>query len=255
MRRTIIRVVAIMLFVLTSSSLPTLAQATFWNQNYPTGLVGWWKLGEGTGSIAYDSSGYGNNGIWVGAASGSSGHYSLGFVGPWAGDVQTSNSLNIPYSPALALNANFTYSIWVYFVVATPVSTYPILLGDDSHQGFSIRNSGPGTSVAAEFATDYPTCGGTSYTATGSMSPTVGTWHFFAATYDGTTVRLYVDGALSQSRAGPASSKMCSASSSNAPRIGGAGAPVGTHILLDDARIYSRVLSAQEIAWMYLAHN
>jgi len=31
-----------------------------------TGLVGHWKFDEGTGTIAYDSSGYGNDGILTG---------------------------------------------------------------------------------------------------------------------------------------------------------------------------------------------
>ena len=30
------------------------------------GLVGYWKLDEGTGTTAYDSSGYGNNGTLTG---------------------------------------------------------------------------------------------------------------------------------------------------------------------------------------------
>jgi len=39
-----------------------------------SGLVGWWPLNEGTGTIAYDLSGYNNNGTWNGT---STSHYTI----------------------------------------------------------------------------------------------------------------------------------------------------------------------------------
>ena len=42
------------------------------------GAEGWWKLNEGGGSVAVDSSGNGNNGTWHGTPNGTSGYYSVG---------------------------------------------------------------------------------------------------------------------------------------------------------------------------------
>src|SRR5664280_763810 len=39
------------------------------------GMVEWWTLNEGTGSTAYESSGYGNNGTWAGTPAGNGGTY------------------------------------------------------------------------------------------------------------------------------------------------------------------------------------
>ena len=50
------------------------------------GLVGYWPLDEGTGTIAYDFSGHNNSGNWVGTkASPSSTYYTTGLVFPYAG--------------------------------------------------------------------------------------------------------------------------------------------------------------------------
>ncbi len=75
--------------------------------------------------------------------------------------------------------------------------------------------------------------------------PPVGAWQHVAATYDGTTARLYVDGALVASRAYGAN-----VGDSNVWRIGAYGGAAGDFFdgLIDEVRIYDRVLSAAQIA-------
>ena len=78
-----------------------------------------------------------------------------------------------------------------------------------------------------------------------TMYPSSGTtWIHVAATYDGATMRIYVNGTLEGSVAGPASI----AANTNMLSIGGQSD--GTRTLLgqmDDARVYNRALTACEI--------
>jgi prepilin-type N-terminal cleavage/methylation domain-containing protein len=83
----------------------------------PTGLAGWWPLNEGAGTIAYDQSGNQNNGTWSGAAAGTSGYYSPGKVGSWAGyfngTASTSTTVTYPISNTSILpTSTLTVSVW-----------------------------------------------------------------------------------------------------------------------------------------------
>ena len=81
-------------------------------------LVGYWTFDEGTGSIAYDYSGSNATGSWSGTATGTSGYYSPGRVGTWAGAFDGGSSqVAVPYN---ATNTNLngissavTISAWV----------------------------------------------------------------------------------------------------------------------------------------------
>jgi prepilin-type N-terminal cleavage/methylation domain-containing protein len=68
-----------------------------------SGLVGWWPMDEGSGTVAQDLSGNGNNGTW----NGSTPYYAGGKVGPYARNFNGSNdykdgstlgSITIPHS-------------------------------------------------------------------------------------------------------------------------------------------------------------
>ena len=86
--------------------------------------------------------------------------------------------------------------------------------------------------------------------ADGTTSMTVGTWHLMTGTYDGTTVRVYLDGVEDGTTA-----KTGNISSTTAPvRIGvGSGAfdeqPADASV--EDVRIYDRVLSPDEILTIF----
>ncbi len=58
-----------------------------------SGLVGYWPLNEGNGATAIDQSGNGGNGTWSGAQAGTSGYYSVGKIGSWAGYFNASRVL------------------------------------------------------------------------------------------------------------------------------------------------------------------
>ena len=70
------------------------------------------------------------------------------------------------------------------------------------------------------------------------------TWTHLAATYDGATLRLYVNGTQVASQA----SRGTIVSSTGALRIGGNGVwPSGSRACIDEVRVYNRALTAAEI--------
>ncbi len=76
-------------------------------------------------------------------------------------------------------------------------------------------------------------------------------WHFFAVTYDGTTVRLYVDAMEQGSRSLALDTGAAELSIGRA--IAARSTPEFFRGDLDELRIYSRVLTAQEIQGLYTA--
>ena len=80
----------------------------------PNGLVGYWPLNEGSGSVARDLSGNGNNGTWSGTPAGTnSTYYGSAKVGTSAGYFLGSNSDYISI-PTITLAGDFTISAWIY---------------------------------------------------------------------------------------------------------------------------------------------
>ena len=80
------------------------------------GLVGWWPLNEGTGTVAYDRSGQGNNGTWSGTPSSPIGisYYTTGKIGSAAGYFNgNDNRLTIGTQPVYDFTGPFTISMWI----------------------------------------------------------------------------------------------------------------------------------------------
>jgi hypothetical protein len=72
-------------------------------------LVGWWKLDDGSGTIALDSSGNGNDGELQGNPQWVDGQ--LG--GAWQGDG-TAAYIQVPHSESLMINDAITVALWLY---------------------------------------------------------------------------------------------------------------------------------------------
>jgi hypothetical protein len=151
-------------------------------------VVGLWHFDEGSGLVAGDSSGLGNNGTlsggvtWLPGVNGSA----LSFDG-------VTGSVDVPDSSSLE-PGQITVQAWVRRSGSPGDFKYIV---DKGYSGCIAGSYGlySGPTGGAVFYVSVP--GFSSY----ALSPDAGTgiwdgnWHMLTGTYDGSTLRLYVDGA------------------------------------------------------------
>jgi hypothetical protein len=213
------------------------------------GLVGYWRLDDGTGKTARDSSGRGNDGTlyqldataWTAGRAG--GGLRIDNTG-WVGVVP---------SPSLdAITNKITVSAWIYYDGSITMAdlwgtalSREIGTGVEQHYHLSLYMDGrPSLFITTTSAT--------ALLQAGSSVPKT-TWVHLAGTYDGTEARLYVDGTLAASQ--PIGNDFAS---DNTPLIlGGNGndaSGVPTELFpgrLDEIMLYGRALSATEIGQLH----
>jgi len=206
------------------------------------GLVGYWNLNEGTGSTTIDLSGNGNNGTWYGTATGASGYYSPGKVGPWAGVFDGSTDY-IKISNFNLTNNALSVLFWVNtndFTVRRVVDNW------NSANGSFTNNWNGSSGLGASFQfTDSSSAGGT---ITGLLT---GVWYHIAQVYDGSKVYIYLNGLYVS---GSTANKTLKTGLSTV-YLGGDYSPYYFNGLIDDVRIYNRALSAAEVQEIYNAEK
>ena len=208
-------------------------------------LIGWWKLdGDIVPGMAFDSSGYANHGTLTGDA-----QWVVGYDGG-ALDFDGADYINIGYSPELSLN-DFTLSAWVN--IATEPGTFGILgtrVGGDTTFDLKVMADyihGDIGSGSAWIDTAIDIGSGDTGTNGQGGDLAVGTWYMIAYVIDNTNqqVRLYLDGDLKRTIDISGIPLLMKAGQSM--RIGDTGYSEWMNGLIDDVRIYNRVLSIKEI--------
>ena len=200
----------------------------------PTGVRGQWLMDEGSGTTVRDSSGWNNHGTVQGTVAWGPGRSGSGLVLDGSGGY-----VQVPEAASLDLSGPMTVAAWVRpQVLATQ---YLVKKATQSRDGFelSLSSSGRGFFRANEVAS------GNLYRVDATSVHPLGTWVHLAGTYDGTTMRFYVDGVLQGSVAGP------SAVATNGLALGIGAEPGGYRKFrggLDEVRVYDRALTAQEIS-------
>jgi prepilin-type N-terminal cleavage/methylation domain-containing protein len=201
-----------------------------------TSLVGYWTMDEGTGNFAYDDTGTNASGTWVGTATGTSGYYSPGKVGNWAGAFDgTSTYVNAGNGQSLQLSMG-TASAWIKNTTSSGFS------------GIVIKQTAFGIFLNSGLFGTYD-WSGPGFLSTG-INLSDNTWHFVAFSFQsGVTngAKVYLDGVLKLTTTVTLTSQAL-------PLTIGAGFAGPGQIfngLIDDARVYNRVLSAAEIAALY----
>ncbi len=140
--------------------------------------------------------------------------------------------------------ASFTYSVWVART-GTSASQWPLIMGPptSTHIDFGIRANSYGAKAYFEWGSaPYD---GANYSSSGSgFAMNVNEWHHMVVTFDGNTVTLFWDG---RSRVGSYPEAMQPVMDP----LQFTTATGGWQGKIDDARVYGRALSAEEVSSLY----
>lgn len=151
-------------------------------------LDGWWRFDDSSPTVAKDSSGNGNNGTVSGGAAKVSGYFgsALNFDGG-TGEV------DVPDSPSLEPSSAITFAAWVKG--NNPEGNFKYII-DKGGWGCLTGSVGLYTGANGGLMFYIAQQNGLSTTISPDAGSGVwdGNWHLAIGTYDGSAVRLYVDG-------------------------------------------------------------
>ncbi len=197
-------------------------------------LVGWWTFDEGSGTVAKDSSGKGNNGTLNGNP-----QWVTGYSGGALNLDGTDDYVDGGKDPSLDLTA-WTIAFWLNVTQNKDYNAF-VVKGLDAAENYEVLGFANGSMhLPIMFS------GGTrTYVNTAAGLIVAGEWGHFAYTYSSTTGRrFYKDGSLIYSDA-PGGTPQASTD----PLTIGNERPMTrfTNGVMDDVRIYNRVLTAGQI--------
>ncbi|HXK23392.1 MAG TPA: LamG-like jellyroll fold domain-containing protein [Myxococcota bacterium] len=196
-----------------------------------SGVVAAYGFEEVAGTSIVDTTTHHNDGSLAGATRTAAGRFgkALSFDG-------SSAMVNIPDSNSLELTTGMTLEAWVY--PTAPMGDFRDVIYKGQNDNYYLEGSSPGGGG--------PAVGGT-FTSP-LISPAgalpLNAWSHVAATYDGAILRLFVNGALVNSRA-----QTGAIQTSTGPLTLGGDPLYGQYFagLIDEVRVYNRALGASEI--------
>jgi len=204
-------------------------------QQTPAGLVAAYAFNEGSGTAVNDASGKNNRGTTSGGTTWTTGGRN--------GGAMTFNGTNamvtVADSASLDLTTGLTIEAWVRAADTSAVWSTIALKERPNGMCYGLyaktSSSGPSLQVRT---------GGSEPRTPNVAVPGANTWVHVAATYDGSTLRMYVNGG----QVAGANATGAVTTSNSALRIGG-NSVWGEYLSgsLDDLRIYNRALTAVEI--------
>lgn len=208
-----------------------------------TGLTGWWKLNEGTGSTTVDSSGNGYTGTPTGGYG-----WVTGRIGPYGMSFDGNTGTRVDMTPAIS--SLFSASTGTIAAWVKPAGTAPTLT--ISYNGGFVGDAGAYAGLCRGII------GGNdrfwSYNYDGAeervgVAYTVGQWMHLVWVHTGGNLYIYSNGALVGSVASGNTQVV-----TNTFRLGIFNTGAGYFVLngnLDDVRTYSRALSAADVTELY----
>jgi len=204
------------------------------------GLMDYWPFDEGVGTTAYDHSGNNSTVVFSGSTA-----WVTGKVGSAINLNNTSSVLTFQTASSALPTSSITVALWEN---TNGFSNYADYLVNNWTIGAGswILFSNIGQSLY------WGITGPAAATQNTSVCPgvlTSNTWQFLVGTYDGTTIRTYLNGALCGTATLSAQTLWTGNYLGN--NTGASGNPITT----DDIRVYNRALSAAEIQEMYNAEK
>lgn len=221
---------------------PAMAVATSRQALGSAGLVAAYNFDEGSGLYAADSSGNLNDGTLLEEMWSSSGKH-----GGAAAFDGTGQWITVAPSASLDLTTAMTLEAWVRPAPTMDIFACAFIKESDTDLSYALYasdNTGQGGEDGRPFA--WINTDGELQPVFADTALTPETWTHLAATYDNATLTLYINGAAVSSVATPGPIT----TSTGALHIGGSTHWGGEYYagLIDDVRIYNRVLTTAEIA-------
>jgi parallel beta-helix repeat protein len=200
-------------------------------------MVGCWQMEENGGTVLVDGSSQGNNGAFTGTPS-----WVTGRTGDYALYLTGTQFAAVPDAPSLDLTTGMTVTAWVRPNLS---STYMYVLTKNVNTGGTAVN-GYDFSLTSAHLVRIRLNNSTVLNSTTTYPHDGVTWMHIAATWDGSTVRLYLNGVQEPNTAafsGPIQTN-------NLPLAIGSqntSDPRPFFGNLDDIRLYNRALTGAEV--------
>jgi hypothetical protein len=197
-------------------------------------LIGWWRLDEGSGTVAFDSGGYGNDARFEGSPT----WIENGKLGNALRFNGSSDYIAAPDSESLDINGE-------------QLSIVAWINGEDwpaaNHIVRKVADTGTGSIYILRIQPDsvrvYLNTSDGETIIQGTIALTTNEWFHVALTYDGAEARIFVNGELDVST--EVSGELTQ--SNNELRIG-RGEPAGYFVgMIDDVRLYNHALTESEL--------
>jgi hypothetical protein len=157
-------------------------------------------LNESSGTSAADASSYGNAGTLTNFP-----------ASPWTGTALNFDGVNdfisVASSPSLDLAGGISLEAWVNITNNNPANPLTIVSKWDDTNGRRayLLQLGINRKVQFLLSSDGTANPGSLFTAASAAALTINTWYHVSATYDGTTMRILINGVQDGTLAGPAS--------------------------------------------------
>ncbi|MFC1636744.1 LamG-like jellyroll fold domain-containing protein [Planctomycetota bacterium] len=198
-------------------------------------LVGWWRFDEGSGIMASDTSGTGNDGALNGGP-----QWVAGKVGGALEFDGSNDYVDCGSDPSLNINGQLTVAAWVR--TTSTAHAYYVSKGTawDEIGHYAI---GQEYNVPMTFQFEIAGSGGT-LELDSNVAINDGEWHHVLGTYDDPVVRVYVDGVVVEENT--AAPNRLTGSTVGGLTIGQRGSEIisGT---IDEVRIYNHAVTEAEI--------
>ncbi|MHC4499449.1 MAG: LamG domain-containing protein, partial [Planctomycetota bacterium] len=202
------------------------------------GLVGWWKFDEGKGETIADSSGHGNNGTVFGITA-----WVDGFVGPKALKI-TGGGVKIADSPLLR-PPKVTVAMWFNLAGKQVPSARLFQKGKDNEETINFQGGEGGIGFSLATAPRENRGINTKHRFE------IGKWYHITGIYDGSELRVYVDGKISNKQT---VEPFVPYAGEDQPLVIGNRFPDMARPfngIVDDVRVYTRPLSETEVWELY----